>query len=245
MFFLRSRGNTSVGTVRGSLEINLGNQNVTSLSVYTTGTIIRGLNGLTVYKALAEDNATFTKLLDYTTSNTGVTLYQTPALDIASLSSGVRTGNDSSNALAHTGYVQVNLQKYAPSSVAIVGRRGIISTNANQNLTGDSYFNIDGIYHPKHMEGLIYNYNTISNKITLVTGAAAHWSYSTSGVAGLLPTSAIAIVASYNPIIRTFGTGWVPQYNNAGTTPAVIDGSIAANTWYYLYYLGCMVYTSS
>lgn len=245
MFFLRSRGNTSVGTVRGSLEINLGNQNVTSLSVYTTGTIIRGLNGLTVYKALAEDNATFTKLLDYTTSNTGVTLYQTPSLDIASLSSGVRTGNDSSNALAHTGYVQVNLQKYAPSSVAIVGRRGIISTNANQNLTGDSYFNIDGIYHPKHMEGLIYNYNTISNKITLVTGAAAHWSYSTSGVAGLLPTSAIAIVASYNPIIRTFISGWVPQYKTDGSTPAIIDGSISPNTWYYLYYLGCLVYTSS
>jgi hypothetical protein len=112
-------------------------------------------------------------------------------------------------------------------------------------LASGSTLTIDGIYHPKHIEGLIYNYNTIDNKLTLVTGAAAHWSYSTSGVAGIVPTTAIAVVASYNPIIRTFTTGWTPQYNPAGTTPAVIDGSISSNTWYYLYYLGCLIYTSS
>ena len=112
-------------------------------------------------------------------------------------------------------------------------------------MVSNSTIVIDGVYHPKHIEGLIYNYNTIDNKITLVTGAACHWSYNTSGVAGIIPTTAIAVVASYNPIIRTFTSGWTPQYNPTGTIPAVIDGSVSDNTWYYLYYIGCLIYTSS
>ena len=238
MLFLHSRGNSSPATTRGTLDINLGNANVTSLSVYTTGVVVRGLRGLELYRSSAEDVATYTKLLDSTSTATGVTLYQTPVLDLASVASGVRTGSDSSNALAHTGFVKVNVAERALSSTQINVRRGLVATGSS--LTASWAVNIDGIYHPKHIEGLIYNYNTIDNKVTLVTGAAAHWSYSTSGVAGVDGTSAIAIVASYTPIVRTFSTGWTPEYNAAGSTAAVIDGSISANTWYYLYYLGAL-----
>jgi len=245
MFFLRTRSNTSVSTTRGSLDINLGNASVTSISVYTTSVVVRGSQGLEVFKAAAEDNATYTPILTTTSTATGVTLYQTPVLDFSSMTAGVRQGSDSSNAIAHTGFVQVNLSKFTQSSTQVRAQRGVVNVNSNQTLALDNTFTVDGIYHPKHIEGLIYNYNTIDNKVTLVTGAAAHWSYSTSGVAGIAPTTAIAIVASYNPIIRTFTTGWTPQYTVTGTTPAVIDGSISPNTWYYLYYLGCLIYTSS
>jgi hypothetical protein len=245
MFLLRAMRNTSVSTTRGSFELTLGNENVTSLSVYTTGTVIRGLNGLEVYKASAEDTAVYTQLIGSPTTSTGITLYQTPSLDLNSITAGVRTGSDSSLAIAHTGFVKLNLGSYVQSSTVIRGQRGIIGTWGPGSLVSNSTIVIDGVYHPKHVEGLIYNYNTIDNKITLVTGAACHWSYNTSGVAGIIPTTAIAVVASYNPIIRTFTSGWTPQYNPTGTTPAVIDGSISANTWYYLYYIGCLVYTSS
>jgi hypothetical protein len=245
MFFLRTRSNTSVSTTRGSLDINLGNANVTSISVYTTSVVIRGSQGLEVYKASSEDIATYTPIITTTSTATGITLYQTPVLDFSSMTAQVRQGSDSSNAIAHTGYVQVNLSKFTQSSVQVRAQRGVVNVNSNQTLASDNTFTVDGIYHPKHIEGLIYNYNTIDNKVTLVTGAAAHWSYSTSGVAGIAPTTAIAIVASYNPIIRVFTPGWTPQYNVTGTTPAVIDGSISPNTWYYLYYLGCLIYTSS
>lgn len=243
MFYLRTRNNTSVASIRGSLDINVGNAAVTSLSVYTTSVIVRGVNGLEVYKASAEDTASYTKLLDSTSTATGITLYQTSRLDFTTMSAAVRQGSDSSNAIAHTGFVKLLLGQYPLSSTTVKGVRGIVTNNNNNNLTGNHEFNIDGVYHPKHCEGLIYNYNNEGgvNKITLVTGAAAHWSYSTSGVAGISPVTSIAMVASYTPIIRTFTTGWTPDYNDAGTTPAVIDGgSVLANTWYYLYYLGAL-----
>ena len=87
MFLLKVRNNTSIGTTKGILDINLGNQNVTSVSIYTTGTVIRGQYGLTILQALAEDNATYTKLLDASSSNTtgGITLYQSPVLDVNTL----------------------------------------------------------------------------------------------------------------------------------------------------------------
>jgi hypothetical protein len=245
MFLLRAMRNTSTATTRGSFELTLGNTNVTSLSVFTTSVVVRGLNGLEAYKASGEDTAVYTPLLLSPTTSTGITLYQTPSLDLSTISSGVRTGSDSSLAIAHTGFVKINLDNYVQSSTVIRGQRGIIGTWGPGSLVSNTTIVIDGVYHPKHIEGLIYNYNTIDNKITLVTGAACHWSYNTSGVAGIIPTTAIAVVASYNPIIRTFTSGWTPQYNTAGTIPAVIDGSISANTWYYLYYIGCLVYTSS
>jgi hypothetical protein len=236
MFDLQAR--TTGAGVKGTLNISLGNNNVTSLSVYTTGVVIRGYNGLSVYNATAED--VLGQILIgpglYTTS--GISLYNTPSIDLTSVLASVRAGSDSSNAIAHTGFVKTNLLSYPLSSTALVARRGIVSTKSD--LTGDAAFNIDGIYHPKHCEGLIYNYNTSNNIVTLVTGAAAHWSYSTSGVAGVDQTSAIAIVASYTPIKRVFNIGWTPEYTEAGTIPAVIDSALKPDSWYYLYYIGAL-----
>ena len=242
MLNIRARNNSSTATTRGSFEVNVGNANVTSLSVYTTSVVARGLQGLEIYRSSAEDTASYTKLLDSTSTATGLTLYQTPVMDFGSMSSAIRQGTDSSNAIAHTGFVKLLLGQYPLSSTLLVARRGLVSTNNNNNLNGDTYLNIDGIYHPKHCEGLIYNYNNEGgvNKITLVTGAACHWSYNTSGVAGVAGTTSIAMVASYTPIIRKFQSGWTPEYNDAGSTAAVIDASMSANTWYYLYYLGCL-----
>ena len=239
MFRLVTRNNSSQATTRGSFEINLGNANVTSLGIFTTSVIVRGLRGLEVYRAVAEDTATYTQLIGSDSSNaTGVTLFQTPILDLSSMSTLVRTGADSSNAIAHTGFVKFLLGQYPQSSTQILARRGIISTGSD--LSTANTLLIDGIYHPKHCEGLIYNYNTINNKITLVTGAACHWSYNTSGVAGIAGTTAIAMVASYTPIIRTFAPGWTPEYKDDGSTAAVIDATTSASTWYYLYYIGCL-----
>lgn len=240
MFILRVRNNTSVGTTRGTFEINLGNANVTSLSVYTTGVTVRGLNGLEVFRASGADTASYTRLLDSTSTATGLTLYQTPVLDFASMSAAVRQGTDSSNSIAHTGFVRLLLGQYPLSSTTLRGVRGVVGNNSGSNLSAGTEFNMDGIYHPKHCEGLIYNYNSSNNIVTLVTGAAAHWSYSTSGVAGIIPTTAIAVVASYTPILRTFNVGWTPAYNALGSSNAVIDASLAPNRWYYLYYIGCL-----
>ena len=248
MFTIQARNNTSITTnVRGQLDINLGNSQVTSLSVYTTSVVIRGINGVQVYRSSSEDVAVYTKILDTTSTATGITLYERPVLDFTTMSAGVRNGTDSSNAIAHTGFTKLLLTQYPFSSTAVRAQRGIVSNNPSQTLTADSLLTIDGIYHPKHIEGLIYNYNNTggANKLVLVTGAAAHWSYSTSGVAGIIPTTAISIVASYNPIVRTFRNGWTPEYNVDGTIPAIIDATSSASTWYYLYYLGCTIYTSS
>lgn len=242
MLSIQARNNTSVASTRGIFEVNVGNSNVTSLSVYTTSVVARGLRGLEVYRASAEDTAAYTKLLDSTSTATGITLYQTPVNDFASMAATVRQGTDSSNAIAHTGFVKLLLGQYPLSSTLLTARRGVVSTNTNSNLNGDTYLQIDGIYHPKHCEGLIYNYSNeaAANKITLVTGAACHWSYNTSGVAGISGTTSTAMVASYTPIIRKFQSGWTPEYNDAGSTAAVIDASMSANTWYYLYYLGAL-----
>lgn len=242
MLSIQARNNSSTATTRGSFDVNVGNANVTSLSVYTTSVVARGIRGLEVYRASAEDTASYTKLLDSTSTATGITLYQTPVNDFASMAAAVRQGTDSSNAIAHTGFVKLLLGQYPLSSTLLTARRGLVSTNTNSNLNGDTFLQIDGIYHPKHCEGLIYNYSNEAavNKITLVTGAACHWSYNTSGVAGIAGTTSTAMVASYTPIIRTFTAGWTPEYNDAGTTPAVIDSSMIGNTWYYLYYLGAL-----
>lgn len=239
IYNIRARTTGTAVNTRAEVHFGLGLSNVTALSILTTSVLIRGLNGLEVYRAAAEDNAAYTKLLDsgsFTTS--GVQLYLTPTLDFTSMSVGVRNGSDSSNALAHTGFVKLLLGQYALSSTTVRGVRGIVGQSSN--LTGGIQFNVDGIYHPKHIEGLIYNYNTSNNVLTLVTGAAAHWSYSTSGVAGIDQTTAIAIVASYTPILRTFVSGWTPSYDAVGSTPAVIDATVIPNTWYYLYYIGCL-----
>lgn len=227
---------STAANTRAEIHFGMGLGTVTSVSFYTTGAVVRGANGLSVYVNTAEDNAASSLVITSTTS--GVRLYQTPTLDLASVSSSVRLGTDSSNALCHTGFVALNLTKYVQSSTTITSQRGIVSTGAD--FTSSWAMMIDGIYHPKHCEGLIYNYNTINNVLTLVTGAACHWSYNTSGVAGLVSTSSIAMVASYTPILRTFTAGWTPAYNAAGTTPAVIDATVQPNTWYYLYYIGCL-----
>ena len=227
---------STAANTRAEIHFGMGLSAVTSFSLYTTGAVVRGARGLTVYVNTAEDNAASSLVATSTTS--GIQLYQTPTLDLASMSTGVRTGSDSSMALCHTGFVALNLTKYVQSSTTITSQRGIVATGGQ--FSSSFAMMIDGIYHPKHCEGLIYNYNTINNVLTLVTGAACHWSYNTSGVAGLASISSIAMVASYTPILRTFTAGWTPEYNPTGSTPAVIDATVTTNTWYYLYYIGCL-----
>ena len=240
----RARTTGTTANTRAELHFGMGNSAVSSLSIYTSGVVVRGVNGLEVYRASAEDTASYVTSLT-TTTNGGIRLHLTPVLDSSSMSANVLNGSDSSLALCHTGFVKLNLGSYPLSSTAIIGARGIISTGSS--LASSMTMSIDGIYHPKHIEGLIYNYSNeaAANKITLVTGAACHWSYNTSGVASVIPTSAIAVVASYTPIIRKFTNGWTPEYLDDGSIPACIDAAtnatpLVGNTWYYLYYLGCL-----
>jgi hypothetical protein len=245
MMSLGIYNNINSASTRGVLDINLGNSSVTVLSAYTSGVVVRGVNGLTIRGYDSQDNPADPGFNLLTSQTSGVTLFRTPVLDFATMSPDVRSGADSSNAVAHTGFIKSQLTRYVLSSTSIRAQRGVVGTNPDGTLGSSTVLTVDGVYHPKHCEGLIYNYNSTDNKVTLVTGAAAHWAYSTSGVPILAPTTAIAIVASYNPIIRSFRPGWTPQYNTNGSSNAVIDSTILPNTWYYLYYLGCLIYTSS
>jgi len=224
MWTFRGR-NTSVTTsTRGEWHIGMGLTNVTSVSVYTTGLTVRGLYGLEVYVAAAEDTATYTQLLS--SSSNGIRLYNSPVLDVAS--GATKAISDSSNAIAHTGFVKLFTERYASSSFSITVNNGLVgggnATEASRNL------GIDPRYYPHLCQGFLYSYNSVATALSVTPGSCTHYSYGTADVANISTTSILALIANTSTMTKTWATGWTVAGSNA-----VLDATITADTWYYIY----------
>jgi hypothetical protein len=224
MWTFRGR-NTSVSTsTRGEWHIGMGLTNVTSVSVYTTGLTVRGLYGLEIYVAAAEDTATYTQLLS--SSSNGIRLYGSPVLDVAT--GATKSIADSSNSIAHTGFVKLYTERYASSSFSITVNNGLVgggnATEASRNL------GIDPRYYPSLCQGFLYSYNSVANTLAVTPGSAVHYSFGTADVANISTTSTLALVANTSTVTKTWAAGW-----SVGGSNAVLDASIVQDTWYYIY----------
>ena len=229
MFSLGATG-ASVSATRGALELGLGNANVTSVSVYTTGVVVRGLYGLEVFRAVGVDTAAYTKMMDTQTS--GMVLYRTPIIDTSTMAAAVLAGTDSSNAIAHTGFVKYNLQFKTDSSTTVVASTGLQGGGA---LTSDRAFNVNPYFFPNLCEGLLYNYDVVNNRITVTPGAATHYSYSTTGAA-IVTTSTVSMVSLTTSITKTWTSGWTLSVNSPyNSSLGAIAGTQDFDTWYYVY----------
>lgn len=224
MWTFRGR-NTSVSTsTRGEWHIGMGLTNVTSVSVYTTGLTVRGLYGLEVYVASAEDTATYTQLLS--SSSNGIRLYGSPVLDVAT--GATKAISDSSNSIAHTGFVKLFSERFASSSFSITVNNGLVgggnATEASRNL------GIDPRYYPHLCQGFLYSYNSVAASLSVYPGSTTHYSYGTADVANISITSVLALVSTTSNMSKTWATGWSVAGSNA-----VLDATITADTWYYIY----------
>jgi hypothetical protein len=224
MFQLRARTTSTTALTRGELHIGLGLNNVTSLSVLTTSVVVRGVNGLEIFISAAEDSASYTKMLD--TSSNGVRLYNSPVLDVAS--GATKAISDSSNSIAHTGFVKAWTERYASSSFTITVNNGIIGGGNLSSATRN--IGIDPVFYPHLCQGFLYSYNSVANQIAVTPGAATHYSFGTAGEVPISNTSVLSIVASSSTNTKTWATGW-----SVGGSNAILDASITADTWYYIY----------
>jgi len=224
MWSTRAR-TTGVSTAtRGELHFGLGLSLVTSVSVYTTGLTVSGVNGLDLYVASAEDTPSYTRLMS--SSSNGVRFYETPVLDTAS--GAAKPISDSSISIAHTGFVKAWTDRYALSGTTITVNNGL--TGGGNLTSAASLIGINPVYYPKLCQGFLYSYNNIANTLALTQGSATHYSYSTSGETPISITSNLAIVATSSATSKTWATGWSVSGSNA-----VVDGSITISTWYYIY----------
>ena len=217
--------NTSVSTsTRGEWHLGMGLTNVTSVSVYTTGLTVRGLYGLEVFVSAAEDTATYTQLLS--SSSNGIRLYNSPVLDVAS--GATKSISDSSNSIAHTGFVKLFSERFASSSFTITVNNGLVgggdATQSSRNL------GIDPRYYPHLCQGFLYSYNSVASTVSVTPGSTTHYSFGTADVANISTTSVLALIANTSTMTKTWATGWSVAGSNA-----VIDATITADTWYYIY----------
>jgi len=227
MWQLRARTTGGTTLTRGEWHFGLGLNNVTSMSIYTTSVVVRGVNGLEVFVSSAEDTAAYTKMLD--TSSNGVRLYNNPTLDVAS--GATKAISDSSNSIAHTGFVKAWSERYASSSFTITANNGL---TGGGNLTASTRtIGIDPVFYPNLCQGFLYSYSSVANTITLTPGAATHYSFGTAGETPISPASVLAIVGTSSTGSKTWATGWSVDGGNA-----VLDATITADTWYYIYLIG-------
>jgi hypothetical protein len=219
--------NTSVSAnTRAEIHYGLGLSNVTSLSVYTTGVVVRGFNGLQIQTASSEDTANYTNVL--TTTSNGVMLHGSPTLS----SNALKAVSDSSNAIAHTGYVKQNLINYPVSSTAINTNNGLVGGGS---LATNRTLSIDPRYYPDYIDGLLFEADA-SNVLRVRPGSAVHFSYSTTGATQISTTNNLAFVSVPSTLSRSWSTGWTTTVGG----PAIIDttASLPLSTWYYLFLIG-------
>lgn len=221
ILWARARTTSSAANTRAEMHYGMGNTNVTSLSVYTTGVTIRGLNGLDIYTASAEDTASYQQLLGST--STGLILYLNPTLNT------LRGPTDSSNSIAHTGFVKQNLINYINSSTAVSAGVGL---TGGGTLSQSRSIGINPIYNPNHCDGFLYRYSSVANTIIITPGCATHYSFGTAGETPISDTSILSIVATSSTFTKTWATGgW-----STGTTGRIIaDSGSSTSTWYYIY----------
>jgi hypothetical protein len=232
LFNILTRNTSEVSLTRGSIDLGLGLNWVTSVSVYTTSLVVRGSQGLWVFAASAEDVSSYTRLL-LTTGNALV-------FESALLSGlAVKAATDSSLAIAHTGMVQgalsSNLSKFTQSSTTVTAGNGLIGGG---DLSINRTVYLDPRLWPEHIEGFLYDVD-VASTVRVSPGSATHFSYSTTGATRISETSALAFVSTSATLTRSWTTGWATTVGG----PAIIDNIPGGNgprlnTWYYLFLLG-------
>lgn len=231
---LRATTTGSITGTRATWYIGLGNAAVTSLAITTRGVSISGVDGLTVWKNTAEENIASSQLIG--TGSSGIILYQSPLIDRGSQ----KGPTDSSNAIAHTGFVQalLALQAYAAGTTTITGNRGVtgggtLTTNRNLQLDPRAMYNF--------CNGLTYQFqydtagaNGATSVLVVHPGTAVHYSYSTTGATQVATTSVQSIVTTTQSIARAWldSPTWTPT-NSSSLLEASV--SLAAYTWFYVY----------
>jgi hypothetical protein len=231
---LRATTTGSITGTRATWYIGLGNAAVTSLAITTRGVSISGVDGLTVWKNTAEENIASSQLIG--TGSSGIILYQSPLIDRGSQ----KGPTDSSNAIAHTGYVQalLALQAYAAGTTTITGNRGVVgggtlATNRNLQLDPRAMYNF--------CNGLTYQFqydtagaNGATSVLVVHPGTAVHYSYSTTGATQVATTSIQSIVTTTQSIARAWldSPSWTAT-NSSSLLEASV--SLSAYTWFYVY----------
>lgn len=232
LFNILTRNTSEVQLTRAELNLGLGLNWVTSVSIYTTSLVVRGRDGLWVFSASAEDVSSYTRLM-LTTGNSLV-------FEAAALSGlAVKAATDSSLSVAHTGMVQgalsSNLSKFTQSSTAVSAGNGLIGGG---DLSTNRTVYLDPRLWPEHIEGLLYDVD-LASTVRVTPGSAVHFSYSTTGATRISETSLLAFVSTSSAMTRTWTTSWTTAVGG----PAIIDSIPGGNgprlnTWYYLFLLG-------
>lgn len=236
MWDFRATTTGSLAGTRATLYIGLGNASVTSLAITTRGITMSGVDGITVWKNSAEESTINSSLL-ISTGSSGIILYQSPLLDRAAQ----KGPTDSSNAIAHTGFVQsvIAAQNFAASTTNLSGNRGIIGGGS---LAANRSFQMDPRVLYNYCNGLTYQYqydaaapNGATSVIVVHPGTAVHYSYSTTGATQVATTSVQSIVTVTQSLARAWlDTTWASTNSSALLEAGVSNADL---TWYYIYLL--------
>jgi hypothetical protein len=233
MWDFRATTTGSLSGTRGTLYIGLGNAAVTSLAITTRGVTISGVDGLTVWKNSTEESINSSQLIG--TGSSGVILYQSPLLSTASQ----KGPTDSSNSIAHTGYVQqaITARGFAAGNTNLSGNRGVIGGGT---LSADRTFQMDPRTLYNLCNGLTYQFqldaaapNGATSVIVVHPGTAVHFSYSTTGATQVATTSVQSIVTVNQSMARAWlDTAWASTNTSALLEAGVSNADL---TWYYVY----------
>jgi len=234
MWDFRAATTGSITGTRATWYIGLGNAAVTSLAITTRGVSISGVDGITVWKNIAEENIASSQLIG--TGSSGIILYQSPLIDRGSQ----KGPTDSSNAIAHTGYVQalLALQSYAAGTTTVTGNRGV---TGGGSLAANRTLQLDPRAMYNFCNGLTYQFqydtaaaNGATSVLVVHPGTAVHYSYSTTGATQVAATSIQSIVTTTQSLARAWldTPSWTAT-NSSSLLEASV--SLSAFTWFYVY----------
>jgi hypothetical protein len=170
------------------------------------------------------------------TGSSGIILYQSPLIDRGSQ----KGPTDSSNAIAHTGFVQalLALQAYAAGTTTITGNRGVVGGGT---LAAPRALQLDPRAMYNFCNGLTYQFqydtagaNGATSVLVVHPGTAVHYSYSTTGATQVATTSIQSIVTTTQSIARAWlnSPAWTAT-NSSSLLEASV--SLSTYTWFYVY----------
>ena len=214
----------STAATRGEWYIGMGNPFATSLAITTRGTVVGGVDGLTVYRNAAEENTVSSTLLS--TGSSGIILHNTPIIN----SANYKAASDSSGTIVHSGFVQeaISRRGFAYGTSTVTGTRGLAGGGTlaeSREIVADMRFFKDQI------SGLTYNFRGSPARLVVSPGSAAHYSFSVTGATVINNTEIRAFAASAEEMVRVWNNDstWADSNSQAS-----LD-TIAVSTWYYIY----------
>lgn len=224
MMTLRARTTGTTSATRGEIHYGLGMALNTSMSIYTTGVVVRGFNALEVLSNAnaGADTNQYTTLLNF--SANGAVLHGAPVLS----SNALKAITDNSAALAHTGFVQ-SLVSSVQTSISITGNLGL---TGGGDLSSSRTIGVNPLFQPHFCDGFLYR--VTSTSVIVSPGAAVHYSFGTAGETPVSLTTSIAIVSISSVMTKSWTTSGTWTAGNGGRIIAD-STAVAASTWYYLY----------